>query len=91
MSKPSSPAVSVDHLQTFFDRTRGQITLGEIPPIRLAALAAEGKKVRVALVGRADETVAQLLARFNAALGKAMAENSTIDEVLPEIKRLRSR
>ena len=53
------------------------------------ALAAEGKKVRVALVCRDNETVADLLQRLHASLGKALAENTVIDEVLPEIKRRR--
>lgn len=78
------------HLQSFLDDTRGQITIGEIPPIRRAALAAQGKKVRVALVGRDSETIAQLLERLDSALGKAMAEDAVVDEVLPEIKRRRS-
>jgi hypothetical protein len=77
------------HLQSFLDNTRGQITIGEIPPIRRAALAARGKKARVALVGRDGETIAQLLERLDIALGKAMAEDAVIDEVLPEIRRRR--
>ncbi|MGB6514572.1 MAG: hypothetical protein WBF57_16610 [Mycobacterium sp.] len=94
MSKPStkntaSAAGSLEHLQAFFDTTRGQITIGEIPPIRCAALAAVGKKVRVALVCGETEKVVDLLHRLNAALGKAAAENLVIDEVLPEIKRRR--
>jgi hypothetical protein len=78
-----------EHIQAFFDTTRGQITIGEIPPIRRAALAAVGKKARVALVCGESESVAELLQRLNAALGKAAAENIVIDEVLPEIKRRR--
>jgi hypothetical protein len=64
--------------------------LHEIPPIRRAALAAQGKKARVALVSKDGETIAQLLERLDAALGKAMAEDTSIDEVLPEIKRRQS-
>lgn len=90
MFKPQRRTASLPHLQAFLDDTRGQITLGEIPPIRRAALAAQGKKVRVALVGRDGETVAQLLERLDSALGKAMAEDAVIDEVLPEIKRRRT-
>jgi hypothetical protein len=86
-----SRAAPLSHLQAFLDDTRGQITIGEIPPIRRAALAAEGKKARVALVGRDDETIAQLLERLDSALGKVMAEDTVIDEVLPEIKRRRAR
>ena len=81
----------LSHLQAFLDNTRGQITIGEIPPIRRAALAAEGKRAHVALVNRDGETIEQLLERLDSALGKAMAEGAVIDEVLPEIKRRRSR
>lgn len=89
MSK-STRATALDNIQSFLDNTRGQITIGEIPPIQRAALAAQGKKARVALVGRDGETIAQLLERLDTALGKAMAEDTVIDEVLPEIKRRRS-
>jgi hypothetical protein len=43
--------------------------------------------MRVALVAHADESVAELLHRLDAGLGKAMAEGVVIDEVLPEIRR----
>jgi hypothetical protein len=94
VSKPSSKSASAtdrgfEHIQAFFDTTRGQITIGEIPPIRRAALAAVGKNARVALVCGETESIADLLHRLNAALGKAAAENIVIDEVLPEIKRRR--
>lgn len=79
------------HMQAFLDQTRGQITIGEIPPIERAALAAVGKRVHVALLNRDGETMGQLLERLDAALGKVMADGSVIDEVLPEIKRRRSR
>jgi hypothetical protein len=90
MSKPTSH-VPFAHMQAFLDKTRGQITIGEIPPIERAALAAVGKRVRVALLSRDGETMGQLLERFDIALGKVMADDSVIDEVLPEIKRRRSR
>jgi hypothetical protein len=48
----------------------GQITIGEIPPTRCAALAAETKKARVALVCRDDETISELLQRLDASLGQ---------------------
>jgi hypothetical protein len=94
VNKPSSKSAvaaagAFDHIQAFFDTTRGQITIGEIPPIRRAALAAVGKNARVALVCGETESVADLLHRLDAALGKAAAENIVIDEVLPEIKRRR--
>jgi hypothetical protein len=86
---PSAVSERFEHIQVFLDTTRGQLTLGEIPPIRRAALAAVGKKVRVALVCGEKESVSELLQRLNTALGKAAAENIAIDEVLPEIKRRR--
>lgn len=94
VNKPSSKSAAAadgnfEHIQAFFDTARGQITIGEIPPIRRAALAAVGKKARVALVCGETESVADLLHRLNAALGRAAAENIVIDEVLPEIKRRR--
>ena len=76
-------------MQAFLDKTRGQITIGEIPPIRRAVLAAVGKRVHVALLGRDGEQIGQLLERLDTALGQVMADDSVIDEVLPEIKRRR--
>lgn len=90
MKNPFAPVAAFKHIQAFLDNSRGQITIGEIPPIRRATLAAEGKKVRVALVCRDNETVADLLQRLDVSLGKALAENTVVDEVLPEIKRRRS-
>jgi hypothetical protein len=89
MKLPFSSVAAFKNIQAFLDNSRGQITIGEIPPIRRATLAAEGKKVRVALVCRENETVADLLRRLDASLGKALAENTVVDEVLPEIKRRR--
>ena len=64
--------------------------MARFPPIRRAALAAQGKKVRVALVCAEGESIAQLLQRLDAGLAKVMADGSVIDEVLPEIKRRQS-
>ena len=91
MNKPATKTADerFEHIQVFFDTTHGQLTIGEIPPIRRAALAAVGKKVRVAMVCGETESVSELLQRLNAALGKAAKENTVIDEVLPEIKRRR--
>jgi len=89
MKNPFSAVAPFKNIQAFLDKSRGQITIGQIPPIRRATLAAEGKKVRVALVCRDNETVAELLQRLDTSLGKALAENTVVDEVLPEIKRRR--
>ena len=86
--RPNS--LSLKNIQAFLDNTSAQITIGEIPPIRRVALAAQGKKARVALVYGDTEFIAQLLQRLDASLAKAMADGSVIDEVLPEIKRRQS-
>ena len=78
-------------MQAFLDKTRGQITIGEIPPIRRAVLAAVGKRVHVARLSRDGEQIGQLLERLDTALGQVMADDSVIDEVLPEIQRRRRR
>ena len=52
MKKPTAVDDPLRNIQAFVDGTRGQITIGEIPPIRSAVLAAVGKKVRVALLRR---------------------------------------
>jgi len=89
--KDKSNTLSLENIQSFLDKTSGQITIGEIPPIRRAALAAQGKKARVALVCRDNESIAQLLQRLDAALAQTMATDTVIDEVLPEIQRRRPR
>jgi hypothetical protein len=87
MKNPFASVATFKHIQAFLDNSRGQITIGEKPPIRRATLAAQGKKVRVALMCRDNETVADLLQRLDVSLGKALADNTVVDEVLPEIKR----
>lgn len=90
---PSSPPLSalhLDNIQAFLGGTRGTITLGHIAPIPYAAIAAEGKKLRAALVGGEEETVAQLLRRLDAALEHFADTGELVDEVLAEIKRRRA-
>ena len=89
MKNPFTSVATFKHIQAFLDNSRCQITIGEIPPIRRATLAAVGKKVRVALVCRENETVADLLQRLDTSLGQVLADNTVVDEVLPEIKRRR--
>lgn len=88
---PASPTLYLDNIQAFLDGTRGTITIGHIAPIPYAAIAAEGKKLRAALVGREDEAVVDLLLRLDAALEKFVETGELVDEVLPEIKRRRGK
>ena len=90
-AKDKSNSLSIHNVQSFLDNTRGQITIGEIPPIRRAALAVHGKKARAALICGDGESVAQLLQRLDAALAKVMADGTVIDKVPPEREALRKR
>src|SRR5260370_17727763 len=72
-TKPSSTSAaaadgSFEHIQAFFDETHGQITIGEIPPIRRAALAAVAKNAPVALVCGEPENLPHFLPPLTAAL-----------------------
>ena len=89
MKNPAT-ADPLRNIQAFIDGTRGQITIGEIPPVRSAALAAVGKKVRVALLRRDQESISDFLLRLDMTLAQATSTNTVIDEVLPEIQRRRS-
>jgi len=90
MAAPSD-RITLDNIQAFLDGTRGQITIGRIPPVERAALAAEGKTVRAALLGREEESIVELLMRLDAALDRFCETGVVTDEVLPEIKRRQKR
>ena len=84
---PSTPRALTEallNLEAFIDAAHGaQITVGQIKPIACAAMAAQGKRVWVALVRRDNESLVDLLQRMDAALGKAQDENTPVDEVSP--------
>jgi hypothetical protein len=90
LAPPPPPLLYLDNIEAFLGGTRGQITIGRIPPIAFAIVAAEGKKMRAALVGREDETVVDLLLRLDAALNSFIMDGVRVDEVLPEIQRRRA-
>lgn len=79
------------HQHSFVEETRGQITVGEVRPVRWTALAARRKKARVVSVSRDRDTISQLLERFDSELAKTMAGHTVVYEVLPGIKRRGSR
>jgi hypothetical protein len=59
----------------------GQIMLGTLPPVEGTAVAHDGKKTVAMLRRRPNETVAQLLARLDDAIGKAKATGQRVDEI----------
>jgi hypothetical protein len=74
------------NLEAFIDSGRGQITIGPVKPVRCAALASEGCTALVSLVRRDGETIANLLARLDLALGRVAVERIGIDEFSAHIK-----
>ena len=83
--KTTSAAVSatssaVAHIQALIDGG-GQIMVGTIAPIKGAAVAHDGKKTLVMLRRRPHEPIAELLARLDAAIARAQANGSRVDEI----------
>ena len=71
--------VSLPHIAEFIDY--GEITLGEMYPIGCVAVAADDHHSLAMLRRRDSETLAQLLARLDQAIGKALAEDIFTDEI----------
>lgn len=59
----------------------GQITIGHIYPIRCVAIASDGHNSLAMLVRRDGETLAQLLARLDAAIALAYDGGEFTDEM----------
>ena len=90
-TKRTSPAAALSNIQSFLDNTRGQITIGEI-------LQSDGPPWQPRVRRRASpswpRTRKQSISYCSDWMllwEKAMAEDTVIDEVLPEIKYRRSR
>jgi hypothetical protein len=77
----NSPVVSA-HLPNIADLiTYGEITLGLIYPVGCVAVATDGHNTLAMLLRRPDETLAQLLARLDQAIDKALTEDVYTDEI----------
>jgi hypothetical protein len=59
----------------------GEITIGTLVPVGCVAIAADGHNSLAMLKRREGETLAQLLARLDLAIGKAFTENVFTDEI----------
>jgi len=68
------------HIQAVIDGG-GQILVGTIAPIKGAAVAHDGKKTLVMLRRRPRESIADLLARLDAAIAAARSTGSRVDEI----------
>lgn len=63
--------------------TYGEITVGVLRPIGCVATATDGHNCLAMLVRRRGETLAQLLARLDQAIDKALNEDVYTDEINP--------
>ncbi len=61
--------------------TYGEITVGVLRPIGCVATATDGHNCLAMLVRRRGETLAQLLARLDQAIDKALTEDIYTDEI----------
>lgn len=65
----------------------GQITVGALRPVGCVAVANDEDNCLAMLVRRKGETLAQLLARLDLAIAKALTEDIFTDEVNPPPSR----
>ena len=63
--------------------TYGEITVGVLRPVGCVATATDGHNCLAMLVRRRGETLAQLLARLDQAIHKALTEDVYTDEINP--------
>lgn len=59
----------------------GNISIGDIPPVPCAAIAADESIMLAALLRREGESLVALLDRLDAAIGKAFADEIYTDEI----------
>jgi hypothetical protein len=77
----NSPVVS-SYLPNIADLiTYGQITIGVLNPVGCVAVATDGHGSLAMLLRRPGETLAQLLARLDQAINKALTDDLCTDEI----------
>ena len=64
----------------------GEITIGVVRPVGCVAVANDEDNCMAMLARRDGETLAQLLARLDRAIGKALTEDIFTDEINPPSK-----
>ena len=76
--KPASPFPT---LEGFIRDCGGEVSIGKLGPVECAAVASDEDTMYVALKGRRGETLMQLLARLDQALGPAIDDQLFVDEI----------
>ena len=84
---PGSVSASIDALKNITELidSGGQISLGELPPVRCAAVASDDNNALAMLQRRPGESLHELLVRLDAAIATAWSEERFIDEINPLI------
>jgi hypothetical protein len=77
MKRSSARWANIDTLV----KGHGEVTIGRIGPIRCAAVASDRDQMFAALVRRRRESLEELLARLDAAIGDAWENDVFIDEI----------
>lgn len=87
--KPNSQTRSLDHSLPYIAKLlkHGQITVGNVRPVGCVAVAHDGRQTVSMLRRREEESVTELLARLDLAIGKALNEGIRTDEVNPLSQR----
>lgn len=80
MSKKSPPATPWPSIEALI-ANGGNVSIGDIPPIPCAAIAADESNMLAALLRREDESLVHLLDRLDAAVAKAFDEEIYTDEI----------
>ena len=78
--KLSRPDKSWPNIQGLID-SGGNISIGEIPPVRCAAVAADEGSMLAALLRRDGESLVDLLDRLDNAIEKAIEQEIYTDEI----------
>lgn len=69
------------HITELLDQAGGHIRIGRMPPIEGSAIAVNDQTLVVSLVQQEGETLPELLRRLDAAIGKALHEGVTTNEI----------
>lgn len=81
MSKPTSLADTPwPNIQDLIDNG-GNLSIGQIPPVRCAAVAADESNMLAALLRRDGESLVELLDRLDTAIDKATEQEIYTDEI----------
>ncbi|MCA9973872.1 MAG: hypothetical protein KC425_26850 [Anaerolineales bacterium] len=80
MSKKTTPATPWPNIEELIDNG-GNVSIGDIPPVPCAAVAADESIMLAALLRREGESLIELLGRLDDAIGKAFDEEFYTDEI----------